>query len=138
MAASRTDRPEIKLGGVLNPYRLRTVSSFQMLRAPSELRVELELSDAFMQKLSFRVPWDGKLYAYATPQKAFFERCAENDFTPSQDTTLYFQDWDTKFLLAIENSTAGRRQMLTFFLSSMDVLWLLENCCRIPEQKSKQ
>lgn len=137
MAASRTDRPQIALENYLTPYRFRTVSSFRMQRAPSELRAELELGDAFMQKLSFRVPWDGKLYAYATPRKAFFTLCAENAFTPSRDTTLYFQDWDTKFLLAIENSMADRRQILTFFLSPGDVLSLLENCCRIPEQKSK-
>lgn len=137
MAASRTDRPKLALGDYLTAYRFRTVTSFQMQRAPCELRAELELGDTFMQSLSFQTPWDGKLYAYATPRAAFYALCRENGFEAGSATTLYFQDWDTKFLLAVETSTADRRQMLTFFLPPDDVRYLLENCCRIPEQRRK-
>jgi hypothetical protein len=76
MSGNRKEHPEIKLADYIPWDRFRTVESFSMLSAPSEMRVELELGDTFMTQLHFKVPWDGKLYAYARPTKAFYELCA--------------------------------------------------------------
>jgi len=138
LSKKRMDRPEILLGPYIPPSRFRTVSGFKMRRAPSELRVELELGDVFMKKLRFPVPWDGKLYAYARPTPAFFSLCAEHGLSADNTTTLYFQDWETRFLLAIEKAGEKGRQVLTFFVSSAEVLNLLEHCCRIVEQKGSK
>lgn len=138
MSKNRMDRPQIVLAEYLSPSRFRTVDSFAMQQAPSELRVEFELSDAFMKKLSFNVPWDGNLYAYAVPKEKFYKLCERGGLFADRDTTLYFQDWDTKFLLAIEKAENDRRQFLTYFVSYEDIYVLLENCCRIPEQKGSR
>jgi len=136
VSKNRKDRPEIHLEKYIPPSRFRTVESFGMLRAPSELKTELELSDGFMNALSFHVPWDGKLYAYARPTPEFYEFCGEYGLSADKTTTLYFQDWESKFLLAIEKANGEARQVLTFFVPSSDVKFLLENCCRIRGQKT--
>lgn len=136
MSKNRKDRPEIRLEKYIPPSCFRTVASFEMLHAPSELKAELELGDGFMNALTFRVPWDGKLYAYARPTPVFYDFCGEYGLSADKTTTLYFQDWESKFLLAIEKANGEARQVLTFCVPSADVRFLLENCCRIPDQKA--
>lgn len=138
MTRNRKAYPEIKLATYLPWDRFRTVESFTMLRAPSEMRVEIELGDAFMAQLRFGVPWDGKLYAYARPTQEFYDLCAGYGFSAGRSTILYFQDWEKKFLLEIEKDDGESRQALAFFVSSEDVGLLLERCCRIPEQRSSR
>lgn len=138
MANTRTNRPVIRLADYIPPDRFRTVENFDMHRAPSELCVELELNKLFMDKLSFSVPWDGKLYAYTRPLPEFLILCEKSGINVGLPITLYLQDWDKKFLLAIENSDCERCEESTFFVPSADVRELLENCCRIEGQKMKK
>ena len=139
MTNKRIDRPEIKLKDYIPPNRFRTVESFDTMHgSASELRTELELKDGFMDSLTFKVPWDGKLYAYARPTDGFYKLCEQFGLFADKTTTLYFQDWDTKFLLAIEKTEDDKRQVLTFFASSEDVRDMLENCCRIEAQKASK
>ncbi len=133
MANERFHKREIELLKIIPPTHFRTVESFAMKKSTTEISVEIDLKDTFLQKLSFRAPWDGKMYAYARITKEFEKLCSEINIAANEIKLIYLEDWDTKFSLIIEGEDNNRE--LSFYVSSFEVLELLKNCCRIPEQK---
>ena len=133
MANDRYNKKEIELKKYIPSDHFRTVESFEMLKAKSETRAEIELKDNFKQQLSFHVPWDGKLYAYIRRTKEFTELCEENSISEAEIKTVYMQDWDEKFLLNVESGNSSKEA--GFFVSNSDMIDLLEHCCRIESQK---
>ena len=133
MTNERFHKREIELLKIIPPTHFRTVESFHMKKTSTEIGVEIDLKDTFLQKLSFKAPWDGKLYAYARITKEFEQLCNEINIAAKEIKLMYLEDWDAKFSLIIEGENNNRE--LSFYVSSFDVLELLMNCCRIPEQK---
>lgn len=123
----------MKLEPLIPASHFRTVESFQMPKAKSELKVEIDLKDDFMKKIGFSLPWDGKLYAYFRITESFRSFCKERDLNVSDIDTIYLEDWDLVFSVIIETRDKGRE--LSFYVSTEDVNFLLENCCRVPSQK---
>lgn len=135
MTNDRFVKKHLDLKGLIPASHFRTIESFQMKKANSEIKVEIELKDDFMKELTFRVPWDGKLYAYYRTCEQFILYCREADITVTDVNIIFLEDWDDKFSVIIE--TVDRTKELSFYVKKEDVKYLLENCCRIPSQKNK-
>lgn len=134
MTNDRFNKKELDLKPLIPPSYFRTIESFDMHSANTELKVEIELKDNFMKQIGFKVPWDGKLYAYYRVTDAFKDYCVENNIEISEVNIIFLEDWDEKFSVIIE--TLDRKRELSFYVSKGDVKYLLENCCRIPSQRS--
>ncbi|MGB8454143.1 MAG: hypothetical protein WCD89_17665 [Anaerocolumna sp.] len=133
MANERFTKKEMDLKKLIPSNHFRTVESFAMRKVKSETNVEIELKDSFMQSLNFKAPWDGKLYAYARHTDEFIDFLKENGLGIEDLKTIYMQDWDNFFNIIFEGSNIKKE--VSFFASKEDMKNLLENCCRIQEQK---
>ena len=133
MTNERFNKKMIELKALIPSDHFRTVESFEMRKAKTEINVEIELKDNFIQNLKFKVPWDGKLYAYARNTDELVKLCSEKNITVEEIKTIYFEDWDDKFSIIVE--TKDRRKEISYYVSVEDVKELLENCCRIASQK---
>lgn len=133
MANERFQKNNIDLKKLIPSNHFRTVESFTMRKVKSETNVEIELKDSFMKSLNFKVPWDGKLYAYARHTEELLNFLAVNGLTKEELQTIYIQDWDNCFNIIFE--TNNSKKEISFFASKEDLKDLLENCCRIPEQR---
>jgi hypothetical protein len=135
MTNERFNKKMIDLTRLIPADHFRTVESFEMRKAKSEVNVEIELKDNFIQKLNFIVPWDGKLYAYARYTGGLLDFCREQNLNEDTINTIYMQDWDDKFTIVIEGKDSESE--ISFYVTDDDMKDLLEKCCRIPEQKSR-
>ena len=132
MSNTRYDKPEIDLSHLI-PYKyFRTVESFDMIKAPKEVPVRLQLKKNFMDKLTFVLPWDGDVLGYARRTNALDELCKLTKIE-IENLTIYLNDWDDCFQLTLE--AAVNKKETYFFVKSEDVREMLENCCRIPSQQ---
>jgi len=133
LANERFNKKVIDLIKLIPSNHFRTVESFAMRKVKSETNVEIDLKDNFMKSLNFKVPWDGKLYAYARNTEEFLKFLSENELTKEDLKTIYMQDWDNYFNLIFESTNSKRE--ISYFVKKEEIKELLENCCRIPEQK---
>ncbi|MBP1736512.1 MAG: hypothetical protein H6Q60_393 [Oscillospiraceae bacterium] len=136
MTNQRADRPMLPLAQYIPATHFRTVESFELMPGGiTEVKAELELKNAFMDRLSFAMPWDGKLYGYVRPTPDFEAFCINNGFRFQQVRTFYFADWDTRFLLTIELSDEAGGGEHAYTVSQEDMAALLEHCIRIESQQ---
>lgn len=135
MTNDRFIKKQIDLKLFIPTSHFRTIESFQMKKADSEIKVEIDLKDKFMKELKFIVPWDGKLYAYFRATEEFITYCKEGNFNVKDINIIFLEDWDNKFSVILE--TKDRQKELSFYVTKEAVKYLLENCCRIPTQKNK-
>ncbi|MGN0174010.1 MAG: hypothetical protein ACI39F_06180 [Acutalibacteraceae bacterium] len=133
MGNSRMKKPEISFKGILLPDHFRTVGSFDYIKAPSEIPVVIEVKNDTKKKLDFKISWDGEIYAYARCTPEFLKLSDKNDVSQIGDLTASLNDWDDKFALTFDNTDDNKEY--SYFVSKEDVIYLLNNCCRIPEQK---
>ena len=116
----------IKIGSLdeyITPYKFRTISE-EMRDIPigiSEFAVEIHMKQKCKSMLSFNVPWDGIIYG-----------CARGK---ADIKTAYLVDWDDKFLFMLE--LENQQEYPVMYVQSSDIVNLLENCSRIPEQRNK-
>lgn len=131
MSERYKDVPLGKLTDFIKPDQFRTISE-EVRMVPmgiTEFAVEIHLKQAERKKLSFPTPWDGILYGCARGKQAVKEKLA----LTAEIKTAYITDWDDKFLLLFE--LRDSTEVPAAFVSAGDVLYLLENCWRIPEQR---
>ena len=64
MPEDKKERQYIALSSILPYDHFRTVKSFDMAKAKSEMKAEIGLKAPFMDRLKFRLPWDGALLGY--------------------------------------------------------------------------
>lgn len=95
----------------------------------SEIPIEFQLKHNTADKLSFSVPWDGVLYGFVHPKSQIMQRLGAK----AQPTKLTVADWDDSFALIYE--TANPKDTGAFYVSGDDVIKLLEECRRPPEQR---
>lgn len=121
------------LSDYIIPSRFRTVSE-SMRSIPmgiTEFAVEIRLKKKARKALSFKTPWDGILYGCARGKAELKQKLnLESDIK-----TAYIIDWDDKFLFLLELENSAERPVV--YVNSADVIKLLENCLRIPEQRNE-
>lgn len=101
----------------------------EIIRGITELPVEIEFKRKNKRLLSFEVPWDGMVYGYVRGKEALCER-----LELGKDIKLIsLTDWDDKFVLVFE--TGDDRDTRAFYVTTQEVVELLENCRRVPEQR---
>lgn len=125
---------DVSLPDYITPNIVRTISeSARKIRGgPSEIPLVIQLKKGTAERLSFPVPWDGMLYGFIRGKEALRVRAGLE--LPIRSATL--SDWDGRFALILETEKLG--QTAAFSVKNEDVIFLLENCLRAPEQKSKQ
>ena len=122
--------------GSLDEYitadKFRTISE-KMRRIPlgiTEFAVEIHMKHKSKSMLSFKTPWDGIIYGCARDKRVLREKLNLN----SDIKTAYLVDWDDKFLFLIE--LVNQQEYPLMYVHIQDILNLLENCWRIPEQRN--
>ena len=132
--AERFDQVEHgSLSDYISPDKFRTVTEEQRsLLGLTEIAVELQLKPPARALLSFSVPWDGDLYGCVRGKAELQEKLG----LPSPVSKIYIQDWDNRFLVLFEQE--GSDSCYAVFVPTEDVVYLLENCRRIPEHCKNQ
>ena len=119
------------LGEYITPDKFRTVGD-DMRHIPigiTEFAVEVHMKDELKSKLSFKTPWDGIIYGCARSKKTLKEMLG----LKSDIKMAYLMDWDGKYLFLLE--LENQQECPVAYVPSEDIINLLENCIRIPEQK---
>lgn len=98
----------------------------------TEIPVEIHMKRPFAKKLSFKTEWDGIIYGFVRGKKDIIARLG----SMKKITRITLTDWDDKFQLLFEGTEQSEE--LPFFVTPDEVLDLIENCRRVPEQMSEQ
>lgn len=120
------------LADYITPDKFRTISE-SMRSIPlgvTEFAVEIHLKKDIKNKLSFKTPWDGIIYGCARGRRELKEKLN----LESEIKIAYIMDWDDKFLVLLELENSAERPVV--YVHSREVVNLLENCWRIPEQRN--
>lgn len=129
---SRQHKETLELLNLISFKKLRTVYSLEIPHALKEYPITFILKDPFRKTLNFKTMFHGRIYAYAFITDKFKELLLKNGFDYTK-IMVDIADWDTQFVLSIEQDS----KELQYYVSSLDVKYLLENCLRIPEQRDK-
>ena len=114
----------------ITPDKFRTVAD-EMRHVPigiTEFAVEVHMKNKIKSKLSFKAPWDGIIYGCARDKRFLKQKLG----LKSDIKTAYLIDWDDKYLFLLE--LENQQECPVTYVPSEDILNLLENCMRIPEQ----
>ena len=123
------DAVPCRLSEFVPPDRFRTVL-YEQLTIPcglTEIPVSVMLKKEAAGKLSFKVPRDGMLYGFARIRPFVKERFG------AENAMMYINDWDDKFVVVFD---LGSNNEKAFFVTSEEVVDLLENCIRVPQQRA--
>ena len=120
-----------RLFDCLEICRTRTVTSDvrDLPGGITEIPIEIRLKCNTAQRLSFTIPWDGILYGFVHPKSQIMQRLGAKK--PLKKLTV--ADWDDTFVLIYE--TIDPKDTGAFYVSGDDVIKLLEECRRPPEQR---
>ncbi len=124
----------IKFGSLdeyITPNKFRTIGD-SMLNIPmgvTEFAVEVHMQYELKSKLSFKTPWHNVIYGCAHDKRDVMKKLN----LTSEIKTAYLIDWVDKYLFLIELEDG--QEVPVMYVQSEDVLNLLENCYRIPEQR---
>lgn len=133
MAVNHYDNlSEIRLEDYISPMHFRTIlpQQLELIHGFEEVITEVNLNNEFRNLLSFTVPWDGKLYAYTTLK----DNLKDLQIRFGEIKKIVINDWDDKFIFILEFDNDENEQ--AFLVKSSEVVSLLENCLRVPEQQS--
>lgn len=129
MAENRyKDAVQCRLSEHIVPNKFRTVM-YDQLDIPggdTEIFVEITMKKETAKRLSFKVPRDGMLYGFARIKPEVQELFG------AEDAKLFINDWDSKFVMIYELDESTEK---AFFVTSDEVVNLLENCMRVPQQR---
>ena len=95
----------------------------------TEVAVDIHLRKGTAKKLSFKVPWVGDLFGCLRGAKELKKLLA----TKNDIESVALTDCDDGFLLIFD--TTDRGESVTFSVTQQEVINLLENCRRVPEQR---
>lgn len=114
----------------ITPNKFRTIGD-DMRHIPigiTEFAVEVHMKHKLKSRLSFKTPWDGIIYGCARDKKALKETLN----LASDIKMAYLMDWDDKYLFLLE--LENQQEYPVAYVPNEDIINLLENCLRIPEQ----
>lgn len=98
----------------------------------TEIPVELELNEKFIKRLSFPIKGTGSIYGFV--RRNAILKGLDSSGTENQIKSISLHDWDNQFVLIFERQDGKENPV--FYVESEEVQALLENCLRVPEQKS--
>ena len=122
------------LSEYITPDKFRTIGE-DMRDIPiglTEYAVEIQMKKKSKGMLSFKTPWDGIIYGCARDKRELKEKAS----LEADVKKVYLVDWDTRFLLLAESENSEERPLI--YVPTADVINLLENCRRVPEQKNME
>ncbi len=121
------------LSDYITPDKFRTVMppQWEINAGYTELPVAITLKKGTAEKLSFDVPWDGMIYGFVRGKFQIQEKLGMKNVPKS----AAINDWETNFVLVFEDENP--KETKAFEIDSSDVIYLLENCTRVPEQKTR-
>lgn len=116
------------LSDFITPSKFRMVlfEQHNQPRGITEIPVEISLTKETAEKLSFKVSGDGILYGFARIKPLIKEKFG------ADSAKLYINDWEVKFVLVFELGDETER---AFYVKQEEVINLIENCCRVPQQR---
>lgn len=124
------------LQSLLPAKQFRTISSETRKTVPltpNEVAVTISMKPAFASQLDFPVPWDGILYGVIRKSE-LLQKLGTDENGVFWVKLISCNDWDDRFLLVLESDNA--EQYRAFYIMEEEVLELLKNCLRIPEQRN--
>lgn len=124
----------IKFGSLdeyITPDKFRTIGDDMRHIPPgiTEFAVEIHMKYKLKSKLSFKTPWDGIIYGCARDKRILKQKLE----LKSDIKTAYLMDWDDKYLFLLE--LENQQEYPVAYVHNNDIIKLLENCIRIPEQQ---
>lgn len=127
---NRLDKESIDILKYISFKKMRTIDGFEIPHSIKEYPITFHLKDPFRRQLTFKTLFHGRIYAFAFITDEFDEFLLKRDFD-YKNIMVDIADWDSKFVLSIEDKT----HEMQFYVKSLDVKYLLENCLRIPDQR---
>lgn len=120
-----------KLSDYVPSEKFRTVLPKQrtLSLGISEIPADIHLGSDTISKLSFQVPWDGDMFGCLRDKESLKKALKTN----AQIQSISLSDWDDKFLLIF--NTEDVIETIAFYVTQEEVINLLENCLRVPEQR---
>ena len=121
------------LSEYITPDKFRTVMppQWEFSAGYSELPVAITLKKKTAGMLSFDVPWDGMIYGFVRSKFDIQKKLG----MVNMPKLVNIIDWEDKFVLVFEEKNP--KEIKAFEITAKEVIELLENCTRTPEQKSR-
>lgn len=129
------DAPTVKLEDYIPVKMFRTVhrTEAELPGGITEIKVIIDIERPFAKKLSFRTSSSGRIHGFVRMNDLL-----KSINTKSGKSTTIRQitvnDWGTKALMVIEMEDDSED---AFFVPVSQLIYLLENCRRAPQQSSK-
>ena len=129
------DAPTVKLEDYIPAKLFRTVhrTEAELPGGITEIKVIIDIERPLARKLSFRTSSSGRIHGFVRMNnllKSINTRSGKS--TTIRQITV--NDWGTKALMVIEMEDDSEE---AFFVPVSQLIYLLENCRRAPQQSAK-
>ena len=129
------DAPTVKLEDYIPAKMFRTVhrTEADLPGGITEIKVIIDIERPLAKKLSFRTSSSGRIHGFVRMNDLLRSINTKKD----KSTTvrrITINDWGNKALLVIEMENDEEQP---FFVPISELIYLLENCLRAPQQGSK-
>lgn len=129
------DAPTVKLEDYIPAKLFRTVhrTEAEMPGGITEIRVIIDIERPLAKKLSFRASSSGRIHGFVRMNDLLKSINTKTD-KGSTIRRITVNDWGTKALMVIEMEDDSEE---AFFVPISQLINLLENCRRAPQQSNK-
>lgn len=129
------DAPTVKLEDYIPAKLFRTVhrTEAEMPGGITEIRVIIDIERPLAKKLSFRTSSSGRIHGFVRMNDLLKSINTKTD-KGSTIRRITVNDWGTKALMVIEMEDDSEE---AFFVPISQLINLLENCRRAPQQSNK-
>lgn len=127
--------PTVKLEDYIPVKLFRTVhrTESDLPGGITEIKVIIDIERPLARKLSFRTSSSGRIHGFVR-MNALLKSINTKKDNGSTVRRITINDWGNKALMVIEMEND---EEIPFFVSTQDLINLLENCRRAPQQFTK-
>ncbi len=127
--------PTVKLEDYIPVKLFRTVhrTESDLPGGITEIKVIIDIERPLARKLSFRTSSSGRIHGFVR-MNALLKSINTKKDNGSTVRRITINDWGNKALMVIEMEND---EEIPFFVSTQDLIDLLENCRRAPQQFTK-
>ena len=127
--------PTVKLEDYIPVKMFRTIhrTEADLPGGISEIKVIIDIERPLAKKLSFQTSSSGRIHGFVRMNDLLRSINTKQD-KGSTVRRITINDWDDKALMIIEMENDSEK---SFFVSIADLIHLLENCRRAPQQSLK-
>ncbi|MGN1340573.1 MAG: hypothetical protein ACI4WS_09805 [Oscillospiraceae bacterium] len=127
--------PTVKLGDYIPTDKFRTIhrTEADLPGGISEIKVVIDIERPLAKKLSFRTSSSGRIHGFVRMNDLLRSINTKQD-KGSTVRRITINDWDDKALMIIEMENDSE---MPFFVPIKELINLLENCRRAPQQSLK-